>query len=757
VTVANPVCITSLACRLAQACYYTGYGETPAAGESTQGKPAAEALEDFSMPASWKSDMLPLVRVPCLVPCGSDKAPLEKAWQQKGYSADEIASMGDRVRAVGINTAKANLVCIDLDGPDAFDYISARNLPLPDTWVIGRSNDANRMKRVYRVSPEQRERLPQDAGKWKSGTLEVFWRSQQFIVMGEHPSGGNYTWDGSPETIADLPEEWVAFLPRRKSLDTPLLETREIDLQSLLTKKHSELVDRGFDTGDRNNQLFALAADAFAAEDEARRRVTHEIRLIGTADDLITEVLGRTDLTGFSQVEIDRTLRSAREGRQLAHGFEDRWAYSVGRTRQVSLGPGKTSVAVAECKYAAIAELLPSGFNDRGAKTTIDAGALSIFLNTYLGDRLRYNELGYLIELDGEMLGDIKRLRLMGGIQNRGYKLTDGTLIEALSIAADQNAYHPVRQYLAEIDADQSIPLVDTDRLASELLGVDGELFNVMLQRCLLGAVWRAMQPGCKMDYICVLQGSQGLGKTTFWQILFGDWFKVFNAELGDKDSYMALHDSWGIELGEIDGITSVKQSAKLKNFASTQTDCFRPPYGRVTMRFDRPSILVGSCNRDDFLRDTTGERRYWVIPMKKQLDRDKLNRLRDGIWKSVFNLYRSGLQPHLPADLEQANSDNNLEFTEQSVLFQPLADYLGDRLCASKVKVRLAMAEHDLVQPGRLDKEISATMVQLGWCTHRFRGTCRFWAKESELGNDKLRDEAARLDHAVPRTYQGW
>jgi len=694
--------------------------------------------------------MLPQIRVACLVPCGSDKAPLEKAWQQKGYNANEIAAMGDRVRAVGINTAKANLICIDLDGPDAFDFIEAKGLPLPPTWVIGRSNDPNRMKRVYRVTDQQKERLPQDAGKWKKGTLEVFWRSQQFIVMGEHPSGGQYIWDGSPATIADLPEEWIGFLPRRKALDMPETRVREIDLQCLLTKSHSALVDTGLGgEGNRNNSLFELAADAYAAEDEARRRVTHDLRVIGTAKDLISEALSRTDLTGLTTSEIEQTLRSARDGRALAHGFEDRWAWCVGRHRSAAFQPSN----LPECKYAAIASLLPDGFNEKQQKITLDAGALSIYLEQYLGDRLRYNQLGYSVELDEEPLGDIKRLRLLCGIQNRGYRLSDATLVEALQAAADKNAYHPVRQYLARLEADPSIGVVDTCALAHELLGVEDILSNVMLERCLLGAVWRAMQPGCKMDYICVLQGKQGLGKTTFWQIMFGDWFKVFNAELGDKDSYMSLHDSWGIELGEIDGITSAKQSAKLKNFASTQTDCFRPPYGRVTERFQRPSILVGSCNRDDFLRDTTGERRYWVIAMEGRLDRDKVCRMRDSVWKSILRLYERGDKPCLPEELEALNDENNRAYTEESILLKPLKDYLQGKIACSKVKLKKAMAELDLVTPTKLDKEIKSALVQLGWSEHRHRSMPRYWGLDEMRGTDAIRQAAASLDHSVPRS----
>ena len=711
------------------------------------------------MDTTWRESMLPQIKVACLVPCGSDKAPLEKAWQQKGYTAAQIAAMGDRVRSVGINTAKANLVCIDLDGPDAFDFIEQRSLPLPQTWVIGRTTDPNRMKRVYRVSKSQNERLPQDAGKWKKGSLEVFWRSQQFIVMGDHPSGGVYTWDGTPEQIADLPDEWVDFLPRRKSLEMPLPEVREVDLQQLLTRENSRLVDSGLPVGDRNNLLFKLASDAYAAEDEARRRVTTDIRVIGTADDLIGEAIGRTDMTGFAKSEIEATLRSAREGRTLTRGFEDRWSFSIGKSRRAqSPLPGGRRVAVAECRYAAIAQLLPDGYNERGLKTALDAGGLSLIFEQFLGERLRYNELGYMVELDDRPLLDIERLRLLCGIQNRGYKISDQVLMEALQAAAHVNAYHPVRQYLARIAADPAVGLVDTLMLATELIGTDNMLYNVMLERCLLGAVWRALEPGCKMDYVCVLQGAQGWGKTTFWQILFGDWFKVFNAELGDKDSYMALHDSWGIELGEIDGITNKKESAKLKNFASTSIDCFRPPYGRVTERFKRPSILVGSCNRDDFLNDSTGERRYWVIPVPSngRLDRDKLCRMRDSIWKSIWKLYQRGELPYLPEGVERESEDNNIAFSRESILLPHLDRYLKGMRVASKTQIREFVCDLELVPSTMIDKEIMSAMLQLGWKNHKFRGLPRVWCLYEEAQMMQLRGEAERLEHICRGRYRG-
>lgn len=698
------------------------------------------------MSTSWKTTQLPHLTGDYLVPCNGNKAPLESGWNTKGYTAEQILAMGDRVRAVGINTAKASLVCIDLDGPDAYDYIEQRKLPLPPTWVIGRSNDASRAKRVYSVTPEQASRLPTDAGKWKHGTLEVFWRSQQFVAAGEHPSGAHYTWDGTPDNIAPLPEEWVAFLPNRNAVFSEPRPILEIDLQGLLTRSCSELVDKGLPDGGRNNALFALAADAFAAEEEARRRVTSDLRVIGTAQELVDEALRRTDLTGLTKREVEQTIASGQKSRTLSRGFEDRWSYNVNQARRKAklppIGParlpGGDEPKEGKTKIELLAELLPSGLNDRGAKASIDAGGLSHLLRQYLGDRVRYNQLGYTVDLDGTNVDDQVATALLGAVQNRGYKLGLSTVWEALSIAAGAYSYHPVVEYLLDIETNANIPTMAVDQLAVEFFDSDSPLYNAMLKQCLLGAVRRAMEPGCQMDYVCILQGRQGWGKTTFWNILFGDWFRIFSGELGDKDSYMLLHGAWAVELGEIDGITSKKESARLKNFVSTRVDSLRPPYGRATADYPRPSILVGSCNRGDFLRDDTGERRYWVVPVPEHgvLDRDKLTRLRDSIWKGALALYRTGAMPYLAPDLEEQNAENNREYSEESPLTVPLAKALADTRCVLKQIVRDQMQELELVPLAILDRSIARSASELGWTGKRVavylsdgsRTTCTVW-----------------------------
>jgi len=718
----------------------------------------------------WRKHQLPLLKggQASLVPCDGNKTPIAgKNWQDKGCTAAEIAAMNDpRIQAVGVITAKTNFVCIDVDGPNALPFCKHHNLPLPPTWSVGRSNNSTRIKHIYGIRSEQKAQLPKKPGKrsWPEHQLEVFWNSQQFIVAGNHPSGSHYIWHGTPTDIAYLPDEWFTILQKQdtstsqSSFTAGDLKLRyhippvPICLQDLLTRDNSLRVQSGFLTGRRNNELFAFAVDAYSAESEALRR---DAVLDSTADQLIQVALSHTDQSDFKNPEIKTILRSAKSKCTLTHGFDKRWNYVTKPKKKQNpyeeqAQKIKTNQLLTEDQIEAVAQLFPSARTERGNKSPIDSGDLTLMITGVLGDRLTYNELGYKIELDKQPLRDIERTTLLTALKNRYYRLNDLTLIEALTSAAYKNAYHPVQDYLQDLLNNPFMEDVDLYSLSSTFLGAEGPLYATILQRCLVGAVARAMNPGCQMDYICVLQGAQGIGKTRFWKILFGDWFKVFNGELGNKDSYLLLHDSWGIELGEIDGITSKKEAAKLKNFASTCVDYLRPPYGRIVQEFKRPSILVGSCNRDDFLNDETGERRYWVIPVSKQLDREKLYQWRDAIWRAAAITWKSGVLPYLPSDLELENEKNNKRYSKGSVLEPHLAQYLEDKQIASKSKVKEFVNSLNLVNPSWVDKEISATMVRLSWRTHQYKGYPRVWVLDTPEAVNLGRALVRTLDHSV-------
>lgn len=690
-----------------------------------------------------------------LVPCKSDKAPIELAWQKRGYGTGAIAKWGDECRAVGINPKRCLLICIDCDTTEAYDLIQAEGLPLPPTWQIGRTNNPDRAKFIYRITKEQKDRMPTDAGKWSKNGLEIFWNSQQFIVAGDHPSGGSYTWENGPELLVQLPDAWIDFLPRRKTANADRQDVREVDLQSLLTREHQLMVDAGLGTeGGRNNALFALASDAYAVEHEARRRQSIDVRVVGTADGLIEEALSRTDCTGLSRAEIDNTLRSAKEGRTLTRGFEDKWAYAIGKSKQL-VRQAQIQVKPA-CRYGAVADLLPSGWAGKNGdrKTKLDCGAMMALFERFLGDRMRYNLLGYEVEIDHLPLSDGERMRFLGAIQNMGYSLSDATLCESLMGAAMANSYHPVQEYLNGLGGSD----LDSMALSSQLLGQDDMLQNVMLQRFLVGAVARAFVPGSKMDYVCILHGKQGEGKSEFWKHLFGPrFYQSYRSDKSDKDSYLALHGSWGIELAEFDNLSN-RDAASLKNFISTATDYIRRPYGRKHEHLPRPSVFPGTCNTDTFLRDHTGERRYWVIDVPGPIDIQRVISLRDQVWAAVLNDWRRGELPFLPRDLMELNESRNVEFREQSPLYEAVKA-LTDRSTGgwlNKGTIHEQMAEKGLVPLGVLSKEIKSAMLDIGWSEDRARRGrtrgARYWRRNEGLSVTQIeRLRTVVNDHLLP------
>ena len=170
------------------------------------------------------------------------------------------------------------------------------------------------------------------------------------------------------------------------------------------------------------------------------------------------------------------------------------------------------------------------------------------------------------------------------------------------------------------------------------------------------------------MDYCLVLKGGQGLLKSTSLKALAGkDWFTSSYADQ-DKDFLLNIHSCWIYEQAELEAVTSKKQAGALKNLLTSSTDTFRLPYGRTTERLPRQSVFCATVNQDQFLRDDTGNRRYWVIPIAgtEKLDREAITDARDAIWKAAVIAHEKGELPMLPEELEAQSADQNEEYNEQ-------------------------------------------------------------------------------------------
>ena len=347
----------------------------------------------------------------------------------------------------------------------------------------------------------------------------------------------------------------------------------------------------------------------------------------------------------------------------------------------------------------------------------LEPGTLSCALRRRIGGRLRFNRLAMAAELDGHAIPGHAMEDLYIALSERGWTIDKNKAQDAVLRAARRNSYHPVAEYLEHIEQDCGIPAADLNTLATTYLGTTDPLYDEMLAATLVGAVARVMDPGCKFDTCCVLRGPQGIGKSTAWRSLASpDWF-CDTPQANEKDLKLAIHTAWIYELAELDAITGRKEAAEVKAVLSSPVDHFRPPYGRVTEKHPRRSIMVGTCNRDDFLRDETGSRRFWVIEIAARINIDSLTADRDRIWRAAVLAYRSGRLPILSAAAQAESERRNKGYEPEHPWLAILARWLPS--CPQSFTADEALTRSGCVDDGRLERrhqmEVAPLLRALG------------------------------------------
>ena len=251
--------------------------------------------------------------------------------------------------------------------------------------------------------------------------------------------------------------------------------------------------------------------------------------------------------------------------------------------------------------------------------------------------------------------GDIDDIRVMKWLaQQYNLRVKASSVIEAVSVVAHDNSFHPVRNYLNKLEWDR-VPRLDT--WLTTVMGVAQSGYSAKVgKRWMISAVARVMRPGCKADSVMILEGGQGEGKSTAMRILGGDWFMDTPFALGDKDGFQAIRGKWIIELGELDSFNKA-ESTKAKQFFSASTDTYRESYGRRTNDVPRQCVFVGTTNQDEYLKDATGNRRYWPVACTK-VDLEQLREIRDQLWAEAMFCYEAG-------EIWWVNRDETAMFSE--------------------------------------------------------------------------------------------
>lgn len=226
-------------------------------------------------------------------------------------------------------------------------------------------------------------------------------------------------------------------------------------------------------------------------------------------------------------------------------------------------------------------------------------------------------------------------------------------LNDALVTVSRERSFHPIKNYLNELPEWDGIPRLET--LLIDYLGADDTPYvRAVTRKTFTAAVARVMRPGVKFDYMLVLIGPQGIGKSTLFAKMGGEWFSdsLSMADMKDKTAAEKLQGYWVLEIGELVGLKKIEVEA-VKSFLSRQRDVYRPAYGRRTVEHPRQCIIVGSTNTDTgFLRDSTGNRRFWPVQVRgREPGRDPwaLNEyVVEQLWAEALQLWKAGEELYL-------------------------------------------------------------------------------------------------------------
>lgn len=214
-------------------------------------------------------------------------------------------------------------------------------------------------------------------------------------------------------------------------------------------------------------------------------------------------------------------------------------------------------------------------------------------------------------------------------LQHQGIMLNSKSVSECVETVARDSEFHPVLEYLQSLHWDGEPRL---DEWCTRYLGSpDTAFIRAVAARWLISAVARVMQPGCKVDCAPVFEGPQGIGKSQCLRALFDPWFSDEISELGSKDAAIQVAGVWCVELAELVGIRR-GDIERVKAFMSRTHDHYRPPYGVRWIDQPRQCVFAGTVNDEEYLRDETGNRRFWPIPCTR-VDLDGLREARPQLW----------------------------------------------------------------------------------------------------------------------------
>lgn len=317
-----------------------------------------------------------------------------------------------------------------------------------------------------------------------------------------------------------------------------------------------------------------------------------------------------------------------------------------------------------------------------------------------------------------------------------GVFIPESRIKSAIQYAAGLNSYCPIRRYLDHCAA-HAKPHPEWEQIGKAFLGNSHKIATTAMQRMMIGAVARAYNPGCSMSWLPILVGAQGVGKSMFARSLVPqDLFSEITTPLETlmKEQYR-LHVAWLLELPEIDNYFNTRNIENFKNLITTRVDEVRYPYASLPSKLPRRFVLIGTTNRNQFLVDSTGNRRF--VPLEVgagfQIPWKELVSQRDSLWAAAVQAYRDGVGYEFNSGEIAAIAEYIQEFGDPDPWVDKIASYVSIREEVTATEILTNALELDPRNQARREgRRVADVLQSMGW---RRLVTCR---KDPATGRSK-------------------
>lgn len=298
------------------------------------------------------------------------------------------------------------------------------------------------------------------------------------------------------------------------------------------------------------------------------------------------------------------------------------------------------------------------------------------------------------------------------------------TVGDGMTLIAYERGFDPLQDKLRSVVWD-GVPRVENwlrTYCGAKITDTQPEAYVKAVGRCwLVSAAARALKPGCKADSALVLVGPQGIGKSTAGRILAYDWFSDALPPIHSKDAADHLRGLWIVEFGEM-ATASRADVEDLKSFITRTVERFRPPYGRMEIEYPRRCVFFGTSNRDQFLKDDTGNRRFWPVEVTS-IGTERLKADRDQLWAEAVYAFDNGERWHLTDDEIRLATVQQAAFVVTDERADDLASKLFGRSTTSVIECIDLLG---LSPDKRTQMEVAGMLRTLGWV--RRSGRVKYW-----------------------------